>query len=160
MQGFYETPIAVQIRNVRIGKKDIGISMIFNPDSANFLGADAEEPDVNQLLKYLQHQSPEVLAQVAKSVTPEVKQIISQNVQGLVGMLPSEAFNVKITTDRDNLAGLLASAMMTGYFLRQMEQRMEMEDVLTGSISLHRVGIRETSPEEKPSRNETHSDTE
>lgn len=112
--------------------------MIFNPDSANFLGADSDEPEVNQLLKYLQHQSPEVLSQVAKSVTPEVKQIISHNVQGLVGMLPGEAFNVKITTDRDNLAGLLASAMMTGYFLRQMEQRMELEDVLAGSLSILR----------------------
>ncbi len=111
--------------------------MAFNPDNANFFGTDVEESEANQLLKYLQHQSPEVLAQVAKSVTPEVKQIISHNVQGLVGMLPSEAFNVKITTDRDNLAGLLASAMMTGYFLRQMEQRMEMEDVLSGSLSLY-----------------------
>jgi hypothetical protein len=111
--------------------------MVFNPESADIFGTDIEEPEANQLLKYLQHQSPEVLAQVAKSVTPEVKQIISHNVQGLVGMLPSEAFNVKITTDRDNLAGLLASAMMTGYFLRQMEQRMEMEGLLAGSFSLH-----------------------
>lgn len=110
--------------------------MVFNLNSADFFGTDAEEHDANQLLKYLQHQSPEVLAQVAKSVTPEVKQIISHNVQGLVGMLPSEAFNVKITTDRENLAGLLASAMMTGYFLRQMEQRMEMEDMLAGSFTL------------------------
>lgn len=110
--------------------------MVFEPDSADFFGTDTEEQEANPLLKYLQHQSPEVLAQVARSVTPEVKQIISHNVQGLVGMLPSEAFNVKITTDRENLAGLLASAMMTGYFLRQMEQRMEMEDILSGSISL------------------------
>ena len=114
--------------------------MVFNPDSMNFTSADVEEHEQNQLLKYLQHQSPEVLAQVAKSVTPEVKQIISHNVQGLVGMLPSEAFNVKITTDRENLAGLLVSAMMTGYFLRQMEQRMEMEDVLAGSISIYSMG--------------------
>ncbi len=112
--------------------------MVFNPDNANFFGTETTEPEINQLLKYLQHQPPEVLAQVAKSVTPEVKQIISHNVQGLVGMLPTEAFNVKITTDRENLAGLLASAMMTGYFLRQMEQRMEMEDVLLGSFSLRR----------------------
>ncbi|MBW4690746.1 MAG: DUF760 domain-containing protein [Lyngbya sp. HA4199-MV5] len=110
--------------------------MVFNPDSANFLGADVEEHESNELLKYLQHQPPEIIAQVAKLVTPDVKQIISHNVQGLLGMLPSEAFNVKITTDRDNLAGLLASAMMTGYFLRQMEQRMEMEDLLDGSFSI------------------------
>lgn len=109
--------------------------MLFNSDSSNFLNSDAETQDVNPLLKYLQLQSPEVLSQVAKSVTPDVKQIISHNVQGLVGMLPSEAFNVKITTDRENLAGLLASAMMTGYFLRQMEQRMEMEDIMMDSMS-------------------------
>lgn len=110
--------------------------MIFNSDSANFLNSESEVGEANPLLKYLQLQSPEVLAQVAKSVSPNVKQIISHNVQGLVGMLPSEAFNVKITTDRENLAGLLVSAMMTGYFLRQMEQRMEMENLLTGSLSL------------------------
>ena len=42
-------------------------------------------------------------------------------------MIPTEHFNVQVTTDRENLAGLLASAMMTGYFLRQMEQRMQLE---------------------------------
>ncbi|BAZ91457.1 DUF760 domain-containing protein [Cylindrospermopsis raciborskii LB2897] len=109
--------------------------MVFDPD---FLNDNSEEhgnqvlndqfgENPNQLLKYLQHQSPDVLARVAQSVTPEIKQIISQNVQGLVGMLPPDHFNIQITTDRDNLAGLLASAMMTGYFLRQMEQRMELD---------------------------------
>jgi hypothetical protein len=42
---------------------------------------------------------------------------------------------VKIQTSRDNLAGLLASAMMTGYFLRQMEQRMELEGALLGTAN-------------------------
>ena len=109
--------------------------MAFNPD---FPQPQTEEAQVNQLLKYLQHQAPEVLERVAKSASPQIKQIISQNVQGLVGMLPSENFNVQITTDRENLAGMLASAMMTGYFLRQMEQRMELEEKFTGSLSLHR----------------------
>lgn len=111
--------------------------MVFDPD---FLNDNSEEhtnqllsdhlgENPNPLLKYLQHQSPDVLARVAQSASPEIKQIISQNVQGLVGMLPPESFNVQITTDRDNLAGLLASAMMTGYFLRQMEQRMQLENL-------------------------------
>lgn len=108
--------------------------MVFHPD---FLSDNAQETQTNPLLTYLQSQSPEILANVAKSASPEIKQIISHNVQGLVGMLPSESFNVKITTDRDNLAGLLASAMMTGYFLRQMEQRMQLED-LADSVTLPR----------------------
>lgn len=91
----------------------------------------ADEAQINQLLKYLQHQSPDILAQVAKSASPQVKDVISHNVQGLLGMLPSDQFSVQITTDRDHLANLLGSAMMTGYFLRQMEQRMELESTLS-----------------------------
>lgn len=108
--------------------------MVFDPNNAEFLNSDSEEAQDNLLLDYLQKQPPEVLARVAKAAGPNIKQIISQNVQGLVGVMPSEAFNVQITTDRENMAGLLASAMMTGYFLRQMEQRMELE-VGFGSFS-------------------------
>lgn len=107
--------------------------MVFYP---NNLSSDTQDAQANPLLTYLQHQSPEILERVAKSVSPEIKQIISQNVQGLVGMLPGDHFNVEITTDRENLAGLLASAMMTGYFLRQMEQRMQLEENLLGSHTL------------------------
>jgi hypothetical protein len=107
--------------------------MAFEPDNANFILNDSDDDQANLLIKYLQNQPPEVLSRVAKSVTPDIKQIISQNVQGLVGVLPSEAFNVQIVTDRENLAGLLASAMMTGYFLRKMEQRMELETNLLGT---------------------------
>ncbi|HEY9796894.1 MAG TPA: DUF760 domain-containing protein, partial [Leptolyngbyaceae cyanobacterium] len=49
-------------------------------------------------------------------------------------------------TDRENLAGLLASAMMTGYFLRQMEQRMELEETLIDSVPLRRSDSSKPKP--------------
>lgn len=104
--------------------------MVFSSD---FFHSDTETLKGNALLQYLQHQSPEVMARVAKSATSDIQEIIQQNVQGLLGMLPSEGFNIQIATSRENLAGLLASAMMTGYFLRQMEQRMELDVSLLGS---------------------------
>lgn len=107
--------------------------MVFNFE---FFTSDPEEQDTNTLIQYLQQQHPETLARIAQSASPEVKQIITQNVQGLVGMLPSEDFNVQITTDRENLANLLASAMMTGYFLGQMEQRKNLEITLSKTDSL------------------------
>lgn len=107
--------------------------MAFNPE---FFNIDSKEEQVNQLLKYLQQQKPETLEQVAKSASPQIKQIISQNVRGMVGMLPSDDFNVQIATSRENMASLLASAMMTGYFLRQMEQRMELDKNLSEGNSL------------------------
>ncbi|HEY9667071.1 MAG TPA: DUF760 domain-containing protein [Coleofasciculaceae cyanobacterium] len=121
--------------------------MVFNPD---FLSSQPEDERANPLLNYLQHQSPDVLARVAKSASPAIQEIISQNVQGLVGMLPSESFNVQIVTDRENLAGLLASAMMTGYFLRQMEQRMELEETLIDSMPLRQKPRHSEKPSEKP----------
>lgn len=84
----------------------------------------------NILLDYLKNQSPETLATVAQSVSPEVQQIINQNIQSLLGILPPSNFNVSITTDRENLAGLIGSAMMTGYFIRQMETRMQLDNSL------------------------------
>ena len=110
--------------------------MVFNPESADYISLDSEDSKSNELMDYLQHQPPEVLSRVAQAVSNEIKQIISHNVQGLVGVLPPDGFNVQIHTDRDNLAGLLSSAMMTGYFLRQMEQRMELETNLSRSLDL------------------------
>jgi len=52
----------------------------------------------NLLLDYLKNQSPEILATVAQSVSPEAQQIISQNIQNLLGILPPSNFNVSITT--------------------------------------------------------------
>jgi hypothetical protein len=105
---------------------------MFNPE---FLTSDNEAISGNSLIQYLQEQSPDVLQRVARSASGDIQDIIRHNVQGLLGMLPGEQFEVKIQTSRDNLAGLLASAMMTGYFLRQMEQRMELETALIGTDS-------------------------
>lgn len=102
--------------------------MVFD---SNFFNSEPPEQDINALMSYLRKQQPEILAKVAQSASPEVKQIISQNVQGLVGMLPSGDFNIQVTTDKENLASLLTSAMMTGYFLCQMEKRKDLETMLT-----------------------------
>ena len=100
---------------------------MFNPE---FLTSDSEAISANSLIQYLQEQSPDVLQRVARSASTDIQDIIRHNVQGLLGVLPGEHFDVKITANRDHLACLLASAMMTGYFLRQMEQRMELEATL------------------------------
>ena len=101
---------------------------MFNPE---FLATDNNEgQEGNALIQYLQEQSPDVLQRVAKSASTDIQDIIKHNVQGLLGMIPGDQFEVKVTSSRDHFANLLASAMMTGYFLRQMEQRKELEESL------------------------------
>ncbi|BAQ66493.1 DUF760 domain-containing protein [Geminocystis sp. NIES-3709] len=99
--------------------------MVFD---SNFFQRESEATIKNTLVEYLQKQHPDTLERIAQSATPEVREIITHNVEGLLGILPSDAFNVQIVTDRQNLGNLLASAMMTGYFLCQMEKRKELDE--------------------------------
>ena len=86
--------------------------------------------DENSLWKYVQSLSPETVSSLSQPESPEVFQVIEQNIIGLLGNLPSDNFDVSINTSRENLGRLLASAMMSGYFLRNAEQRMTFEKSL------------------------------
>jgi hypothetical protein len=90
----------------------------------------------NQLMNYVQSLSPDTIAQLSRPASKEAFQVMERNIVGLLGGLPSEEFDVTITTNRENLGRLLASAMMSGYFLRNAEQRMALEHAVLGEPSL------------------------
>lgn len=89
----------------------------------------------NGLWEYVQSLSPETVAQLSKPQSPEVFQVMERNIIGLLGNLPAEHFGITINTSRENLGRLLASAMMSGYFLRNVEQRLNFEQSLLGNES-------------------------
>jgi hypothetical protein len=91
---------------------------------------EGESEAVNPLWQYVQSLSPETVTQLSRPASAEVFQVMERNIVGLLGSLPSEHFNVNITTNRENLGRLLASAMVSGYFLRNAEQRMGFEKSL------------------------------
>ncbi|WP_088890191.1 DUF760 domain-containing protein [Leptolyngbya ohadii] len=88
----------------------------------------------NELWQYVQSLSPETVAQLSRPQSREVLQVMERNIIGLLGGLPSEQFDVTITTSREDLGRLLASAMMSGYFLHSAEQRMNIERSLQSTI--------------------------
>ncbi len=90
----------------------------------------SESETGNLLWQYVQSLSSDSIAQLSKPTSTEVFQVMERNIVGLLGNLPSEHFNVSITTSRENLGRLLASAMISGYFLRNAEQRMGFETSL------------------------------
>lgn len=87
----------------------------------------------NSLWHYVQSLSPDGIAQLSQPQSPEVFGIIERNIAGLLGSLPADNFDVAINTNRESLGRLLASAMMSGYFLRNAEQRMSFEKSLLGT---------------------------
>jgi hypothetical protein len=94
---------------------------------------DSEAGSNNLLWQYVKSLSPETITQLSKPTSPEVFQVMERNIIGLLGNLPPEHFGVTITTNRENLGRLLASAMMSGYFLRNAEQRMNFDMAVQGT---------------------------
>lgn len=96
--------------------------------SHNFFNGEGEVGE--GLWDYVQSLTPETIAQLSRPESSEVFQVMERNIIGLLGNLPPEHFGVTISTNRENLGRLLASAMMSGYFLRNAEQRMSFEQSL------------------------------
>jgi hypothetical protein len=84
----------------------------------------------NDFLEYVQSLSPDIISQLSKPQSQEVFQVMERNIIGLLGNLPSQEFGIMVNTSRENLGRLLASAMMSGYFLRNAEQRMDFEKAI------------------------------
>ncbi len=101
-----------------------------NPSNGNPNYLNSHDED-NLLLQYLQSLSPETVAQLSQPQSTEVSKIMEKNIMGLLGHLPPDHFGVMVNTSRENLGKLLASAMMSGYFLRNAEQRMDFEKTLS-----------------------------
>ncbi len=93
----------------------------------DFFGSESEEG--NRLWQYVQALNPETVAQLSKASTSAV-QVMERNIVGMLGTLPPEHFGMTITTSREHLGRLLASAMIGGYFLHNAEQRMAFEKSL------------------------------
>ena len=96
---------------------------------------DDKQDKGNALLDYVQSMSPETVAQLSRPVSSEVMQVMEHNIIGLLGGLPAQHFDITVTTSREHLGRLLASAMMSGYFLKGAEQRLAFEDSLLAADS-------------------------
>lgn len=81
----------------------------------------------DSLWDYVKEMSPDTVSRLSKPLSSEVFQVMERNIVGMLGQLPADQFNFNISTSRENLGQLLASAMMSGYFLRNAEQRMQFE---------------------------------
>ncbi|MEH2253506.1 DUF760 domain-containing protein [Nostoc sp.] len=104
-----------------------------NPSNrvSEFFNSESETSDL--LWQYVKSLNPETVTQLSKPTSAEVFQVMERNITGLLGNLPSEHFGISVTTSRESLGRLLASAMISGYFLRNAEQRMNFEITLQGS---------------------------
>lgn len=91
------------------------------------LGDRFDAADINNpLMQYLQGLETEQTTQLSQP-SPEALQVMEQQVLSTLGYLPNSQFDVSVTTSREHLGRLLASALVSGYFLHKAEQRMTLE---------------------------------
>lgn len=110
----------------------------------------ASTPQPNKLHEYIQSQSMQDMARLASEITPQVKQIIAGNVQALLGHLPNQEFQTTVAAEKGSFQNLLASAMVTGYFMHAMENRMQMESLFTGEPEEQGLSENAFGPEPVP----------
>ncbi|MEO0352045.1 MAG: DUF760 domain-containing protein [Cyanobacteria bacterium P01_A01_bin.15] len=103
-----------------------------NNTNSGFMGSAAVQG--NSLMQYVRAMEPATIEQLSRPVSGDVLQAMEHNIIGMLGGLPSDGFDVAVTTSRENLGRLLASAMMGGYFLKGAEQRLSMETAVMGSL--------------------------
>jgi Protein of unknown function (DUF760) len=101
-----------------------------NDSSAQALGlTNASLGFDNALAQYIQALPEETVARMHQPADEAVK-LMEDNIRGMLGVLPNEAFDISITTSKQNLGQLMASAMAYGYFLHTAEQRMALDKAL------------------------------
>lgn len=88
----------------------------------------------NDLMQYINLLEPESIAHLS-TPTPDVQQAMEANLNALLGGLPSQHFDITVTTSREMLGKMLASAMMNGYFLHGAHQRMSIEKAMASAIA-------------------------
>jgi hypothetical protein len=84
----------------------------------------------NQLWHYVQSMDVGIIDRLSKPDSDEVQQVMDRHIASLLGHLPAGEFGVMVSTSRENLAHLLSAAMLNGYFLRAVEQRMAFEQLI------------------------------
>lgn len=66
------------------------------------------------LLNLIQEIEPLDVSTISKDASPDSTGAMKRTISGMLGLLPSDQFQVTIETPPDHLARLLVSSMMTG----------------------------------------------
>lgn len=101
--------------------------------SANFDSSQSHPQ--NQLWHYVQSMEESSVERLSKPESEEVKQVMERHILSLLGNLPSDQFDVMVSTSREHLAHLLSAAMLNGYFLRAAEQRLAVERLVQSDVA-------------------------
>lgn len=116
---------------------------------------------------------PDDVERLKMEVSEDANDAFRRTVVGIVGALPSDAYEVTITSDRAGLSRLMHSSLCTGYALRNAEVRLTLNNALndalatgksngnaTGAVGSIGDGKRKTAKRGRPSKKVASSEGE
>jgi len=82
------------------------------------------------LLKYVRDVKPQAVQDFLETAEPEVAHAMEHTVGSMLGSLPLQFFDVRISTIGENMTQLMYSIMMTGYKIRNAQYRFQLQKCL------------------------------
>eukprot|EP00252_Welwitschia_mirabilis_P023425 TRINITY_DN6607_c0_g1_i1.p1 TRINITY_DN6607_c0_g1~~TRINITY_DN6607_c0_g1_i1.p1 ORF type:complete len:416 (-),score=72.76 TRINITY_DN6607_c0_g1_i1:252-1499(-) len=95
-----------------------------NSNFAAYRGGSNFKSDKSVLWNLIQDIEPLDVSIIQKDVSGDTLDAMKRTISGMLGLLPSDQFNVSIQAFWEPLSRLLVSSMMTGYTLRNAEYRL------------------------------------
>ncbi|GMH33265.1 hypothetical protein BSKO_01099 [Bryopsis sp. KO-2023] len=78
------------------------------------------------LLNYVRDVEPEVMEEFVNSAPSQVIEAMRHTITNMLGSLPPQFFDVRISTMGENLSQLMYSVMMTGYMFKNAQYRLDL----------------------------------
>lgn len=115
----------------------------FDDFSFDYNSQSSDSPKKSNISNLIQDIEPLDVSVIQKDVPPTTVDAMKRTISGMLGLLPSDRFQVLIEALWEPLSKLLVSSMMTGYTLRNAEYRLCLER----NLDIHEENIEEQKPE-------------
>lgn len=86
-----------------------------------------EKEEIPVLWNLIHDIEPMNVSRVGQDVSTESKDAMKRTISGMLGLLPSDQFDITVKASRESSTKLLISSIMTGYTLRNAEYRVALQ---------------------------------
>ncbi|KAM7252126.1 hypothetical protein ACFE04_024009 [Oxalis oulophora] len=117
----------ISIANPRKSSSLSSLVLASSSSSTSSSSFDHSPPKKSVLFNLIQEIEPLDISLIQKDVPPTTLDAMKRTISGMLGLLPSDRFQVFIEAVWEPLSKLLISSMMTGYTLRNAECRLCLE---------------------------------
>lgn len=128
------------------GRADLKVSALFRRKARDAGDGNQSHGRKHMLIKYVQDVNAAAVDQFVKQGNPQVVNAMQESVSKMVGTLPPAYFKTTINTNGEHLMQLFYSFVMSGYLLRNIQYRYDLQSRVGSPSSLVYVNSAAPAP--------------